>query len=97
AAGTAAAEVVADEVFAASVAPVEVVGSVSGGCVEAAVVEAAAEVLPSGRRRLERYELSDAESVGLTCGGTLTVFIEPSTLGTSHLERVGEAVARGAG
>jgi xanthine dehydrogenase accessory factor len=78
-------------------APGEVVGSVSGGCVEASVIEAAAEVLASGRPRLESYGLSDAEAVGLTCGGTLTVFIEPSTTGTSHLERVAEVVARGAG
>ncbi|WP_344658247.1 XdhC family protein [Catenulispora subtropica] len=77
--------------------PGEVVGSVSGGCVEAGVFEAATEVLASGRPRLETYGLSDAEAVGLTCGGTLTVFIEPSTTGTSHLERVGEAVARDAG
>lgn len=95
--GAAAGEVVADDVFASEMAAAEVVGSVSGGCVEAAVIEAAAEVLASGRPRLARYGLSDAEAVGLTCGGTLTVFIEPSTLGTSHLERVGEAVARGGG
>ncbi|NUP46994.1 MAG: XdhC family protein [Catenulispora sp.] len=77
--------------------PGEVVGSVSGGCVEAAVIEVAAEVLATGRPRLVSYGLSDAEAVGLTCGGTLTVFVEPSTLGTAHLEKVGEAVARDEG
>ncbi|NUR62076.1 MAG: XdhC family protein [Catenulispora sp.] len=96
-AGSGAGEGSGDEVFAGGRSAVEVVGSVSGGCIEAAVIDTAAEVLASGRPRLAHYGLSDAEVVGLTCGGTLTVFIEPSTLGTSHLERVGEAVARGAG
>jgi len=77
--------------------PGEVVGSVSGGCVEAAVIEAAARVLTDGRPLVETYGLTDAEAVGLTCGGTLTVFIEPSTTGTAHLERVADAVARDAG
>ncbi|MBW8803562.1 MAG: XdhC family protein [Catenulisporales bacterium] len=77
--------------------PGEVVGSVSGGCIEANVIEVAAEVLASGRPRLVAFGLDDAEAVGLTCGGTLTVYIEPSTTGTAHLERVGEAVARGVG
>jgi xanthine dehydrogenase accessory factor len=78
-------------------APGEVVGSVSGGCIEAEVLEAAAEVLAAGRPRLVSYGLGDAEAVGLTCGGSLTVCVEPSTTGTSHLERVGEAVARDVG
>ncbi|MFL6115102.1 MAG: XdhC family protein [Catenulispora sp.] len=77
--------------------PGEVVGSVSGGCIEASVIETAAEVMASGRPRLATYGLDDAEDMGLTCGGTLTVYIEPSTTGTAHLERVGEAVARGVG
>jgi xanthine dehydrogenase accessory factor len=77
--------------------PGEVVGSVSGGCVEAAVIEAASEVLAQGRPRLQTYGLDDAEAVGLTCGGTLSVFIEPSTAGTAHLDRVHDAVEQGAG
>jgi xanthine dehydrogenase accessory factor len=77
--------------------PAEVIGSISGGCVEAAVVAAAAEVLADGRPRLDTYGLTDAEAVGLTCGGTLAVFVEPGTTGTSHLERVHEAVERGEG
>jgi xanthine dehydrogenase accessory factor len=58
----------------------EVAGSVSGGCVEGAVVEAAREVL-EGRRGAHRvsfgYSDEDAFAVGLTCGGTIHLFIEP--------------------
>jgi xanthine dehydrogenase accessory factor len=56
-----------------------VVGSVSGGCVEAAVYEEAQEVRVSGRPVLRRYGVSDDQAfeVGLTCGGTLEVFVEP--------------------
>ena len=56
------------------------VGSVSGGCVEGAVVEAAREVL-EGRRGPHLvsfgYSDDDAFAVGLTCGGTIHLFIEP--------------------
>lgn len=57
----------------------EVVGSVSGGCVEGAVYERAQEVMRTGQPVLERYGVSDddAFAVGLTCGGILHVFIEP--------------------
>jgi xanthine dehydrogenase accessory factor len=57
----------------------EVTGSVSGGCVEGAVYEAAQEVVQAGQARLETYGVSDDEafSVGLTCGGILHVFVEP--------------------
>lgn len=55
-----------------------IAGSVSGGCVEASVVEAAREVLADGRPRLLRFAVSDemAWGVGLACGGALTVFVE---------------------
>jgi xanthine dehydrogenase accessory factor len=55
----------------------EVVGSLSGGCVEAAVYEAAQAVLRDGVPRVETYGVSDddAFAVGLTCGGTLDVLV----------------------
>jgi xanthine dehydrogenase accessory factor len=57
----------------------EVAGSVSGGCVEGAVVGEALEVLESGERKLVTFGYSDDEAfaVGLTCGGTIHLFIEP--------------------
>ncbi len=56
----------------------EMEGSVSGGCVEAAVVEAALEVIRGGSPQLLEFGVSDesAWSVGLTCGGQLEVFVE---------------------
>ena len=57
----------------------DVIGSVSGGCVEGAVVTEALEVLATGDRRMVTFGYSDDEafSVGLTCGGTIHLFIEP--------------------
>jgi xanthine dehydrogenase accessory factor len=57
----------------------EVVGSVSGGCVEGAVYELCGEVIASGQPVLQTYGVSDddAFAVGLTCGGILDVFVEP--------------------
>lgn len=56
----------------------EVAGSVSGGCVESAVVEEAQEVLRTGEPALVEYGISDEQafSVGLTCGGQIEVFVE---------------------
>ncbi len=58
----------------------EVVGSVSGGCVEGAVVTAALDLLATGDRRLVQFGYSDddAFAVGLTCGGTVSIFLEPA-------------------
>ena len=56
------------------------VGSVSGGCVEGASAEAVAEARRSGVASVIRYGISDdlAWSVGLACGGTLDVLVEPT-------------------
>jgi xanthine dehydrogenase accessory factor len=57
----------------------EVVGSVSGGCVEGAVYELAQQVCESGQPLLQTYGVSDdaAFDVGLTCGGIIELFVEP--------------------
>ena len=59
----------------------DMLGSVSGGCVEAAVVEAALEVIAHGRPRLLDFGVSDetAWNVGLACGGQVRIFIEKLT------------------
>ncbi|MGW4975961.1 XdhC family protein [Streptomyces mirabilis] len=59
----------------------EVVGSVSGGCVEGAVFELAQEVVASGEARLETFGYSDEDAfaVGLTCGGEITLLIRRVT------------------
>lgn len=57
----------------------EVAGSVSGGCVEGAVVSAALEVLAGTRPRgviTFGYSDDEAFAVGLTCGGTIHLFVE---------------------
>lgn len=57
----------------------EVAGSVSGGCVEGAVVTEALQIIESGDRRIVTFGYSDDEAfaVGLTCGGTIHLYIEP--------------------
>jgi len=59
------------------------VGSVSGGCVEGAVVAEALEALGDGRPRLLDFGVSDAEAfaVGLACGGRIRVMVEPVGVG----------------
>ena len=57
----------------------EMAGSVSGGCVEGDVVEHALAVLASGQPVIRRYGISDEQGldVGLMCGGTIEVLVEP--------------------
>ena len=54
-------------------------GSVSGGCVEGAVVHEALAALESGQARLLTFGVADEEAfaVGLACGGTIRVMVEP--------------------
>ena len=53
-------------------------GSVSGGCVEVSVLEAAADVMRTGASCLLEYGVSDEQafSVGLACGGRIRVYVE---------------------
>ncbi len=55
------------------------VGSVSGGCIEGAVVHEARQVIDQGGTRMLTYGVTDemAWEVGLACGGTVEVFVEP--------------------
>lgn len=55
-------------------------GSVSGGCVEGAVAQAIARSIESGQPELLTFSVSDdrAWEVGLACGGTIDVFVEPT-------------------
>lgn len=53
-------------------------GSVSGGCVEGAVVSEALDVIESGAPKMLEFGVADetAWTVGLSCGGTIRVFVE---------------------
>ena len=53
-------------------------GSVSGGCVEGAVVTEALDVIDSGKSKMLEFGVADetAWKVGLSCGGTIRVFVE---------------------
>ncbi len=57
----------------------EMIGSVSGGCVEGAVIQEAMDVLANGAPRLIAFGISDESALeaGLACGGTIEVYIEP--------------------
>src|SRR5579872_2084159 len=78
--------------------PGEVIGSVSGGCVEGAVYELGLEVCRTGEPVLQTYGVSDddAFAVGLTCGGIIDVFVEPVSRTTfPELGEIVAAVERG--
>lgn len=73
-----------------------VLGSVTiGGCVDAQVIEQTEDVLHTMRPRLLELNLGDEEAweIGLTCGGTIEVFVEP--LSADLLERVRSHTGRG--
>jgi xanthine dehydrogenase accessory factor len=56
----------------------DVVGAVSGGCVEGAVVQVAEEVMAGGAPQLLNFGIADEEAwdVGLPCGGEIDVWVE---------------------
>ena len=56
----------------------EVIGSVSGGCVEGAVIEEAQAAIRDGKPRLLDFGVSDEQAweVGLACGGKIEIFVE---------------------
>ncbi|MEM9009626.1 MAG: XdhC/CoxI family protein [Pseudomonadota bacterium] len=80
-------------------AEAEIMGSVSGGCVEGAVVAEALEALEDGDCRILKYGVSmdEAFAVGLACGGTIRVLVEPIGVGrgpeVGMLEQLAEARA----
>ena len=73
----------------------KIAGSVSGGCVEAAVVESGLRCLSTGRPERLRFGVTDetAWSVGLACGGTIEVFVEP--LGGETFDAIRTAIREG--
>lgn len=72
-------------------------GSVSGGCIEAAVVREALRVLDTGSPRLIEFQVTSdmAWEVGLSCGGRVEIFVAPAEPQQRLLSAVMEARARG--
>jgi xanthine dehydrogenase accessory factor len=72
-----------------------IAGSVSGGCVEAAAVQEIERAWQTGRSRVMRYGITDEQAwdVGLACGGTIDVLIEPHIAGAA-LAAARESAAR---
>ncbi|MFL6107947.1 MAG: XdhC family protein [Marmoricola sp.] len=75
----------------------QVLGNITGGCVEAAVHEAALAVLASGRPQRHRYGVTadDLVQVGLMCGGEIEVYVEPVDAEAPELDAVLGALAEG--
>jgi len=73
-----------------------IAGSVSGGCVEGAAAEEIERARRDGRSRVIRYGISDEQAwdVGLACGGTIDVLVEPA-IPAEALRAARGAVARG--
>jgi xanthine dehydrogenase accessory factor len=69
------------------------IGSVSGGCVEGAVAEAVALARATGNARVIRYGISDEQAwdVGLACGGTIDVLVEPDVPSAAIAAAAGSA------
>jgi xanthine dehydrogenase accessory factor len=67
----------------------EIAGSVSGGCVEGAVFEAGVKVLEAGQPQLLHFGVADetAWEVGLACGGSIEVFVQPLNPGLYDFSR----------
>ncbi|MFO1143462.1 MAG: XdhC/CoxI family protein [Amaricoccus sp.] len=79
-----------------AIAPeVEMAGSVSGGCVEGAVVAEGLAALADGRPRLVDYGVSDADAfaAGLACGGRIRVMVEPVGMGHGPEDELIERLA----
>ncbi len=74
----------------------DIIGSVSGGCVEGAVVEAALEVIEQGRPQCLHFGIADetAWSVGLMCGGQIDVFVEKLDSQFDEIARLARARRR---
>jgi xanthine dehydrogenase accessory factor len=70
-----------------------IAGSISGGCVDGAAVEEIRRACADGRSRVVRYGISDeqARGIGLSCGGTIDVLIEPRVSGV--IEEAARATA----
>jgi xanthine dehydrogenase accessory factor len=71
-------------------------GSVSGGCVEGAVIEAAQMALNTGQHQLLIYGVSDADAweVGLACGGQIEVLVQPH-IDVALIEQIIDTVTKG--
>jgi xanthine dehydrogenase accessory factor len=73
----------------------EIFGSVSGGCVESAVIDGALQVIEEGLSQRLRFGVADNEAweVGLSCGGEIEVFVREFT--PSHLQYFGTVLDQG--